>query len=95
MLPRQDIVAIFSTFIQFDADRFQSWATDTRLRRSIKQSIEQNSPNSSDNFWALYWHQVWLKQPKSLARDHLAAYLQEVCFWSSTKTISGFSFNSW
>jgi len=95
MLPRQDIVAIFSTFIQFDTDHFQSWATDTRLRRSIKQSINQNPANSSDNFWALYWHQIWQKQPSSLARDHLAAYLQEVCFWSSNKTISGFSSNQY
>lgn len=95
MLPRQDIVAIFSTFIQFDADRFQSWATDNRLRHSIRESIDQNQTNSSDNFWALYWHQVWLKHPESLARYHLAAYLQEVCFWSSTKTISGFSSNQY
>ena len=91
MLPRQDTVEIFSTFIQFDYDRFSSWATDTRLRRSMKQSLNKISTESSDNFWALYWHQIWQAQPKSLAREHLAAYLQEVCFWSSTKTIGGFS----
>ena len=91
MLPRQDTVEIFSTFIQFDYDRFNSWATDARLRRSIKQSLAKNPTEHSDNFWALYWHQIWLEQPRSLAREHLAAYLQEVCFWSSTKTIGGFS----
>ncbi len=91
MLPRQDTVKIFSTFIQFDYDRFSTWATDTRLRRSMKQSLNKISTESSENFWALYWHQVWQAQPKSLAREHLAAYLQEVCFWSSTKTIGGFS----
>ena len=91
MLPRQDTVKIFSTFIQFDYDRFGGWATDNRLRRSMKQRLEQTPNENSDNFWALYWHQIWLKQPKSLAKEHLAAYLQEICFWSSTKTIGGFS----
>ncbi|WP_019509276.1 sigma-70 family RNA polymerase sigma factor [Pleurocapsa sp. PCC 7319] len=95
MLPRQNTIEIFSTFIQFDYDRFSTWATDTRLRRSMKQSLNKISTESSDNFWALYWHQIWQKQPQSLAREHLAAYLQEVCFWSSTKTISGFSSNQY
>jgi RNA polymerase sigma factor (sigma-70 family) len=91
MLPRQNTVEIFSTFIQFDYDRFSSWATDARLRRSMRQSVQQIATISSDNFWALYWHQIWQEQPKSIAREHLAAYLQEVCFWSAQKTISGFS----
>lgn len=68
-----------------------TWATDARLRRSMKQSLNKVSIDGSEKFWALYWHQIWQEQPKSLAREHLAAYLQEVCFWSSTKTIGGFS----
>ena len=91
MLPRQDTVKIFSTFIQFDYERFGSWATDSRLRRSMQQSLAKNPTESSENFWVLYWHQIWLEQPQSIARGHLAAYLQEICFWSSTKTINGFS----
>ncbi|MCC0175959.1 sigma-70 family RNA polymerase sigma factor [Waterburya agarophytonicola K14] len=91
MLPRQDTVKIFSTFIQFDYDRFSSWATDSRLRRSMKQCLAKIPRESSENFWALYWHQIWEQQPKSLAREHLVAYLQEICFWSSTKTINGFT----
>lgn len=91
MLPRQDIVTIFSTFIQFDYDRFSSWATDSRLRRSMRQSVGKISQENSENFWALYWHKIWLAQPQGLAKDHLAAYLQEVCFWSAQKTITGFS----
>ena len=91
MLPRQDIVEIFSTFIQFDYDRFSSWATDTRLRRSMRQSVSKIAADNSANFWALYWHQIWQEQPQGLAKEHLAAYLQEACFWSSTKTIAGFS----
>ena len=91
MLPRQDTVEIFSTFIQFDYDRFGGWATDSCLRRSMRQSLSKISVENSANFWALYWHQIWQEQPQGLAREHLAAYLQEVCFWSATKTISGFS----
>jgi len=34
MHPRQSIIEIFSTFLQFEGDRFHNWATDARLRRS-------------------------------------------------------------
>ncbi|MEM6610752.1 MAG: sigma-70 family RNA polymerase sigma factor [Cyanobacteria bacterium P01_C01_bin.72] len=91
MLPRQDTVKIFSTFIQFDYDRFGGWASDTRLRRSMMQSQAKMATDQPATFWALYWHQIWQEQPTSLAKQHLAAYLQEVCFWSATKTITGFS----
>ena len=91
MLPRQDTVEIFSTFLQFDYDRFGGWATDTRLRRSMRQALERVSTEDRANFWALYWHKIWQQQPTGMAREHLAAYLQEVCFWSATKTIGGFS----
>ncbi len=91
MLPRQDLVQTFSTFIQFDYDRFSNWATDSRLRRSMMQCLAKISPENSEKFWALYWHKIWQEQPQGLAKNHLAAYLQEVCFWSAHKTISGFS----
>ena len=91
MLPRQDIVQTFSTFIQFDYDRFNSWATDSRLRRNMMQCVAKISQENSENFWALYWHKIWQEQPQGLAKNHLAAYLQEVCFWSAHKTISGFN----
>ena len=91
MLPRQDTVQVFSTFIQFDSDRFSGWATDSRLRRSMKQCLTKIPSESSENFWVLYWHKTWQEQPKSLAKEHLAAYLQEICYWSSTKTIHGFT----
>lgn len=91
MLSRQDTVAIFSTFIQFDYDRFGSWVTDTRLRRSMRQALSKITTENSPGFWSLYWHRIWQEQPQGLAKSHLAAYLQEVCFWSATKTIGGFS----
>ena len=91
MLPRQNTIEIFSTFIQFDYDRFGGWATDARLRRSMRQSLAKLATENSSNFWALYWHQIWQEQPHSLAKEHLTAYLQEICFWSAVKTINGFS----
>ena len=93
MHPRQDTVEIFSTFIQFDYDRFGVWVTDTRLRRSMKSTLE-TSAGSSANFWALYWHRLW-QENHHLAREHLSAYLQEVCFWSATKTVGSFNSNQY
>lgn len=90
MLPRQDIVTIFSTFVQFDSDRFNSWATDPRLRRNMKQHTNKVA-RASENFWALYWHKLWQERPQGLAKQHLAACLQEVCYWSAHKTITGFT----
>ena len=91
MRPRQDIVEIFSTFIQFDFDRFSNWANDPRLRRSIKKCLEKSPQELAENFWAIYWHKQWSKNPQGIAREHLIAYLQEVCFWSTNKTITGFA----
>ncbi|MDJ0577530.1 MAG: sigma-70 family RNA polymerase sigma factor [Xenococcaceae cyanobacterium MO_234.B1] len=92
MIPRQDIAQIFSTFIQFDFDRFSNWVSDPRLRRSISKCLSEIAQQeTSENFWAIYWHKRWQKQPQGIARDHLLAYLQEVCFWSAQKTIRGFT----
>ncbi|VEP17856.1 RNA polymerase sigma factor, sigma-70 family [Hyella patelloides LEGE 07179] len=91
MRPRQDIVEIFSTFIQFDLDRFSNWASDPRLRRSMNQCLKESPQEIAENFWGIYWHKKWSKNPKGLAREHLIAYLQEVCFWSTNKTITGFT----
>lgn len=88
---RQDIVEIFSSFIQFDFDRFSNWVSDARLRRSINRCLaKEEQITHSENFWAIYWHKRWAKEPSGIARDHLIAYLQESCFWSSKKTISNF-----
>ncbi len=92
MLPRQGIVEIFSTFIQFDLDRFSKWATDPKLRRSMNNRLDQSSEqDTSENFWVIYWHKNWQAQPEGLGKEHLSAYLQEVCYWSAQKTISGFA----
>jgi RNA polymerase sigma factor (sigma-70 family) len=92
MRPRQGIIEIFSTFLQFDAERSSGWATDAKLRRSMQRCLtELPQPSTSENFWALYWHRVWQAQAASLAREHLAAYLQEACYWTAQKTIASFA----
>lgn len=92
MRPRQGIIEVFSTFLQFDADRFSGWVTEPRLRRSIQASLaRQKQMESKDEFWVLYWYKLWQTQPDSLAASHLAAYLQEVCYWAAHKTNASFS----
>ena len=92
MQPRQGIVKIFSTFIQFEGDRFDRWVREPHLHRSMTKLIERvSSRDVSEKFWVIYWHKIWQNDPSGIAKDHLAAYLQEVCFWSATKTITGFT----
>jgi RNA polymerase sigma factor (sigma-70 family) len=86
MYRRQETLEIFSTFLQFDADRFQGWATEPRLRRSMQSCLSQLTQSEiSENFWGLYWYNIWQTQTNRLAQDHLSAYLQEVCYWAAQK----------
>ncbi|WAL61941.1 sigma-70 family RNA polymerase sigma factor [Thermocoleostomius sinensis] len=86
MRPRQGLVELFSTFLAFDADRVQGWVADARLRRRMERCLtESASPPTSDAFWGVYWHKAWQTQTDRLARDHLAAYVQEVCYWVAHK----------
>ncbi|MGB3654137.1 MAG: sigma-70 family RNA polymerase sigma factor [Rivularia sp. (in: cyanobacteria)] len=94
MQARQGIVEIFSTFIEFDVDRFSGWITDPKLRRSIKQSVERSSNDESDTFWVLYWYKVWHDSSSSVALAHLSAYLQETCYWSARKFALNFKSDS-
>jgi RNA polymerase sigma factor (sigma-70 family) len=91
MRPRQTIPDLFSTFLQFEADQFQRWVTDARLRRSILNCQSAASQSASEDFWALYWHKVWQTQASPIAENHLAAYLQEPCYWAAKKTAAGFT----
>lgn len=91
MQPRQSITDIFSTLVQFDADRFSRWATESRLRRSIQSCLQHQPKETSEYFWALYWYKFWqVPETQSLAKQHLAAYLQEPCYWTSQKTAASF-----
>ena len=104
MRPRTSLLEMFSTFLQFDHDRPQGWATDTRLRCSMQQVLQRSPDTDSENFWALHWYNFWKtcpqvaqpaspKQaaPKQVAEAHLSAYLQEACYWSAHRTIVSFT----
>lgn len=43
MRPRQTIIEMFSTFMQFEADCFSGWACDLKLRRSMQSCLEHSS----------------------------------------------------
>ncbi|OYE01195.1 sigma-70 family RNA polymerase sigma factor [Nostoc sp. 'Peltigera membranacea cyanobiont' 232] len=91
MQPRQGIVTIFSSFLQFEADQFSDWRVDLKLRRSMENALLQVSQNPSENFWVVYWYKIWQTQASILAAAHISAYLQEVCYWVSRKIATNFT----
>ena len=96
MHPRQSIIELFSTFVQFQADCFSGWVIDPRLRRSMETRLNQTSqPEDSEQFWALYWYNTWHTQASCLAKEHLIAYLQEPCYWTAQKTATTFANNQY
>ncbi|MBG1259747.1 sigma-70 family RNA polymerase sigma factor [Nostoc commune] len=94
MQPRQGIVEIFTTFVQFEADQFSGWATDAKLRRSMKLCLQGSSTEKSDTFWALYWYGVWQNESSAVTLAHISAYLQEACYWAARKFARNFSTQS-
>lgn len=100
MYPRQKIIEMFSTFVQFEADRFSCWAIDLQLHRSMQRCLESYSKQQSvfdserrsfEQFWALYWYDCWQIQENALAERHLSAYLQEPCYWAAQQTTRKFT----
>jgi RNA polymerase sigma factor (sigma-70 family) len=98
MRPRQTILARFSTFVAFEADRFHHWSSDRPLERTMQSYLKQY-PQESEEYWVLYWHESWRNQSHRAAQNHLAAYLQEICYWVAShldhaainQTASGYS----
>jgi RNA polymerase sigma factor (sigma-70 family) len=86
MRPRRSLIEYFSTFVQFRDDRFDGWVKDTRLWRNMQNRLQdtQNSDvsESLEHFWVLYWYKQWQNQLDKLSQEHLAAYLQETCYWA-------------
>lgn len=101
MRPRQQIIELFSTFLQFEADRFDRWVTDVRLQRQMQQYLQQASEPTSERFWLLYWYKHWQTAMEAVssaetrretrAELHLAAYLQEACYWAAYQTMRKFT----
>ncbi|MBF2047774.1 MAG: sigma-70 family RNA polymerase sigma factor [Leptolyngbya sp. IPPAS B-1204] len=107
MRPRQQITELFSTFLQFEADRFDRWVADARLRRRMQQLEQTKQVPTSEQFWALYWYKHWqvanlgrngasqvgmqAGDPQPQAGLHLSAYLQESCYWAAQQTVRKFT----
>lgn len=94
MRPRQQITELFSTFLQFEADYADRWAVDARLRHQMKQCLDRIAETAtSEKFWVAYWYRLWQEsvQPPVRPDLHLAAYLQEPCYWASQQTVRKFA----
>ena len=95
MHSRTQVIDLFSTFLRFAEDRFESWIADGHLVRSMQQRLAKN-PDKKDElaqqeaFWVLYWHQRWQQEAQSTAARHLWAYLQEPCYWAAENVAQRF-----
>lgn len=91
MRARHNLVEIFSAFIEFELDYFSRWVTAPRLRRSMERCIATEEQPLSETLWANYWHHIHSNtadpQQTALANGHLAAYLQETCYWVTQKIL--------
>ena len=87
-MKRKDIVKQFSTFLEVDDSNDyldNRWRYSPRLRNNITKAIAI-TPNASEEYWAKHWLKQNLQNNEnSLARGHLAAYLEEVCYWTILK----------
>jgi RNA polymerase sigma factor (sigma-70 family) len=100
MYSRQKIIDIFSTFIQFEADRFSKWMVEPRLHRNMQRHLLQMSKDGAaptlvtlklESFWALYWYKRWQAQTSVFPNSHLSAYLQEPCYWAAQQAVKKFA----
>ncbi len=88
MRTRKHPIEMFSTFLQVDEARDtlgSAWLTDSRLKQNMTR-VSQTDADAPEDFWTLYWLREAFKDPQnSLARGHLSAYLEEVCYWVTLK----------
>ena len=89
--PRQNLIEIFSSFLQWEDNAINRWVSDRRLQRNFEQTLEQSQQRAerlSEDGWALYWYDCWRSGYVMLAQGHLSAHLQEVCYWAAIQTVS-------
>jgi len=96
MRPRQNIIELFSTFLQFEAERFSGWVTEPKLRRSMQSCLTGlQQSEASEHFWVIYWYKYWQSELNNVSKSHLTAYLQEPCYWAAQKTSNNFGSNQY
>lgn len=103
MRARSNLVELFSSFLQFEADRASGWVEDRRLQKHMQRCCEQTVVKTEPGkYWALHWHKCWhigqgasaassVSDKHLLAQSHLLAYLQEPCYWVAYKASTRFS----
>jgi RNA polymerase sigma factor (sigma-70 family) len=74
-----------------------------QMQHCLKDAAAPDS-SVSEKVWSLYWYKIWQSEPDGLAapsalkpaafklaaQQHLAAYLQESCYWTAQKTVQRF-----
>ncbi len=97
MLERSAVVEQFSTFIELADDRFKRWITDVRLARHTRAALnrinyeQDEQAQATAKYLITYWYKCWRltggqDNRANLPYGHLAAYLQETCYWAASKT---------
>jgi RNA polymerase sigma factor (sigma-70 family) len=90
MRPRKDLVETFSSFVQFEADRFCKWGSDPRLKRNMQRCSDRSdrsvshsssdghsSSDSSEGALSLshFWMLYWYKQWQTEPQSIAKAHL--------------------
>lgn len=92
MIRRQNLVDQFSTFLEFDdvKDSFnKGWYCSPQLHQNMSQRC-QKDPTARESYWAKIILREALKN-FHLSREHLAAYLEEVAYWTVHKICKEFA----
>jgi RNA polymerase sigma factor (sigma-70 family) len=106
MQSRDTTLDLFSTFASLEGDRVRQWLSDARLRRNMQICLKDPSaPDNgvAEAAWSLYWYKVWQSHQESqtsqslsgkptipTSQQHLAAYLQEPCYWAALQAAQRF-----
>ncbi|MEX6777917.1 group 3/4 sigma-70 RNA polymerase sigma factor [Limnospira fusiformis] len=86
MLKRHDLVEKFSTFLRFDDatdSLYWGWYTVPKLEHNMRKRQESDRTAKEE-----YWAKVILREALAsapLAKEHLAAYLEEAAYWTVIK----------
>ena len=68
MRVRSNLVEVFSSFLQFEADRASGWASDRRLQKNMQRCCEQTVVKTEPGkYWALHWHKCWQTAQNAIA----------------------------
>lgn len=91
MQNRKKLIDLFSTFIHFSDDIFNTWITDFKLKKNIENYLKKEpEKQSSESFWSFFFYREYYKNSNVLAKNHLLAYLQEPCYWAAQNTVNKF-----